>query len=178
LQVSTVNGQVVSLPKNGTHRPPHHGGGSSAFKVASRTNALIASARRRDIRKIWEIAGLRPTRQRMELGSLLFSVASRHLTAEMLYEEATQADVKVSLATVYNTLKHLSRAGLLRQIGIDGAKTYFDTNITPHHHYYFENIHELADMPDLHWVQPALPTVPKGYEILRIDVIVRLRLKR
>ncbi len=95
-------------------------------------------------------AGLRPTRQRMALGWLLFGKGARHLTAEMLYEEATHAKVPVSLATVYNTLNQLTDAGLLRQVSVDGAKTYFDTNVTTHHHFYLEHNHELIDIPDPH----------------------------
>src|ERR1700758_1907353 len=83
-------------------------------------------------------AVLRPTRQRMALGWLLFGKGARHLTAEMLYEEATLAKVPVSLATVYNTLNQLTDAGLLRQVSVDGTKTYFDTNVTSHHHFYLE----------------------------------------
>jgi Fur family iron response transcriptional regulator len=176
-QVSMVNGQMVSLLENDARRAPQHGGASSTFEVVDLTKGP-ADGMRRDIRKILEIAGLRPTRQRLELGSLLFSAASRHLTAEMLYEEATLAKIKVSLATVYNTLNHLTHAGLLRRIRIDGTKTYYDANLTPHQHYYLENVHELVDMPDLHCVQPKMLDLLEGHEISRIGVIVRPRLKR
>src|SRR4249919_955305 len=88
-----------------------------------------------DVNEMLQAAGLRPTRQRMALGWLLFGKGARHLTAEMLYEEATLAKVPVSLATVYNTLNQLTDAGLLRQVSVDGTKTYFDTNVTTHHHY-------------------------------------------
>ena len=74
--------------------------------------------------------GLRPTRQRMALGWILFAKGDRHLTAEMLYEEATKAKVPVSLATVYNTLHQFTEVGLLRQVAVDGSKTYFDTNVS------------------------------------------------
>ena len=80
-----------------------------------------------DVNEMLQAAGLRPTRQRMALGWLLFGKGARHLTAEMLYEEATLAKVPVSLATVYNTLNQLTDAGLLRQVSVDGTKTYFDT---------------------------------------------------
>ena len=83
-----------------------------------------------DVNEMLQSAGLRPTRQRMALGWLLFGKGARHLTAEMLYEEATLAKVPVSLATVYNTLNQLTDAGLLRQVSVDGTKTYFDTNVT------------------------------------------------
>ena len=83
-----------------------------------------------DVNEMLQSVGLRPTRQRMALGWLLFGKGERHLTAEMLYEEATLAKVPVSLATVYNTLNQLTEAGLLRQVSVDGTKTYFDTNVT------------------------------------------------
>jgi Fur family iron response transcriptional regulator len=118
--------------------------------------------------------GLRMTRQRMMLGWLLFGRGARHLTAEMLYEEAIQSRTPVSLATVYNTLNLFADAGLLRQIGVDGTKTYFDTNVSPHQHIYFENRHELVDIPDLAPMLREMPAVPEGYEISRIDLVVRL----
>jgi len=84
----------------------------------------------------------------------------------------------VSLATVYNTLNQLTDAGLLRQVSVDGTKTYFDTNVTTHHHYYLENSHELVDIEDPHLALSKMPEVPEGYEISRIDMVVRLRKKR
>ena len=131
-----------------------------------------------DVNEMLQAAGLRPTRQRMALGWLLFGKGARHLTAEMLYEEATLAKVPVSLATVYNTLNQLTDAGLLRQVSVDGTKTYFDTNVTAHHHFYLENNHELVDIPDPHLMVQKMPEVPEGYEIARIDMVVRLRKKR
>jgi Fur family transcriptional regulator, iron response regulator len=131
-----------------------------------------------DVNEMLQTAGLRPTRQRMALGWLLFGKGARHLTAEMLYEEATLAKVPVSLATVYNTLNQLTDAGLLRQVSVDGTKTYFDTNVSAHHHFYLENNHELVDIPDPHLVLQKMPEVPEGYEIARVDMVVRLRKKR
>ena len=131
-----------------------------------------------DVNEMLQAAGLRPTRQRMALGWLLFGKGARHLTAEMLYEEATLAKVPVSLATVYNTLNQLTDAGLLRQVSVDGTKTYFDTNVSAHHHFYLENNHELVDIPDPHLVLSKMPDVPEGYEIARVDMVVRLRKKR
>lgn len=131
-----------------------------------------------DVNEMLQSVGLRPTRQRMALGWLLFGKGARHLTAEMLYEEATLAKVPVSLATVYNTLNQLTDSGLLRQVSVDGTKTYFDTNTTSHHHYYLENNHELVDIPDPSLVLSKMPEVPEGYEISRIDMVVRLRKKR
>ena len=131
-----------------------------------------------DVNEMLQAAGLRPTRQRMALGWLLFGKGARHLTAEMLYEEATHAKVPVSLATVYNTLNQLTDAGLLRQVSVDGTKTYFDTNVSAHHHFYLEGNHELVDIPDPHLVLQKMPEVPEGYEISRVDMVVRLRKKR
>ena len=131
-----------------------------------------------DVNEMLQAAGLRPTRQRMALGWLLFGKGARHLTAEMLYEEATLAKVPVSLATVYNTLNQLTDAGLLRQVSVDGTKTYFDTNVSTHHHFYLENNHELVDIPDPHLMLQKMPEVPEGYEIARVDMVVRLRKKR
>jgi Fur family iron response transcriptional regulator len=95
----------------------------------------------------------------------------------MLYEEASQAKVPVSLATVYNTLNQLTDVGLLRQVSVDGTKTYFDTNVSAHQHFYLENNHELIDIPDQHVALKSTPKVPDGYEIARVDVVVRLRKK-
>ena len=131
-----------------------------------------------DVNEMLQAAGLRPTRQRMALGWLLFGKGARHLTAEMLYEEATLAKVPVSLATVYNTLNQLTDAGLLRQVSVDGTKTYFDTNVSAHHHFYIENNHELVDIPDPHLMLQKMPEIPDGYEIARVDMVVRLRKKR
>lgn len=131
-----------------------------------------------DVNEMLQAAGLRPTRQRMALGWLLFGKGARHLTAEMLYEEATLAKVPVSLATVYNTLNQLTDAGLLRQVSVDGTKTYFDTNVSAHHHFYLEHNHELVDIDDPHLMLQKMPKVPEGYEIARVDMVVRLRKKR
>ena len=130
-----------------------------------------------DVNKILQSVGLRPTRQRMALGWLLFGKGDRHLTAEMLYEEAIQARVPVSLATVYNTLNQLTEASLLRQVSVDGTKTYFDTNVSAHHHFYIEGNHELVDIPDPELLL-KMPDVPEGYEIVRVDMLVRLRKTR
>src|SRR3990170_3092191 len=120
-----------------------------------------------DVRAMLRKVRLRPTRQRMELGWLLFSKGDRHLTAEMLFEEATKARVPVSLATVYNALNQFTEVGLLRQVTVDGSKTYFDTNISAHHHYFVEGENVLVDIP---WTSVALGEMPtlEGYEIARV----------
>jgi Fur family iron response transcriptional regulator len=128
-----------------------------------------------DVKEILQSAGFRPTRQRMELARLLFGKGKRHLTAEMLYEEALTSQVPVSLATVYNTLNQLTTAGLLRQVSVDGAKNYFDTNASEHQHFYVESTHELLDIPASSLASYCLSSVPTGYEISRVDMIIRLR---
>jgi len=130
-----------------------------------------------DVRSMLRDVGLRPTRQRMALGWILFAKGDRHLTAEMLYEEATKAKVPVSLATVYNTLHQFTEVGLLRQVAVDGSKTYFDTNTTAHHHFYVEGDNALVDIPGADDIVGKMPAAPEGYEIARIDVVVRLRRK-
>src|SRR3972149_716983 len=128
-----------------------------------------------DVKTMLREVGLRPTRQRMALGWILFGKGDRHLTAEALYEEATRAKVPVSLATIYNTLHQFTEAGLLRQVGVDGAKAYFDTNVSAHHHFFVEDGNELVDIPDTDVVVGKAPMAPAGDEMARIDVVVRLR---
>jgi Fur family transcriptional regulator, iron response regulator len=119
-------------------------------------------------------AQLPPSDSRMF--SLRFSKGNRHLTAEQLFEEANHARVSVSLATVYNTLNQFTEVGFLREVAID-AKSYFDTNTTEHHHFYTEDRHELMDIPPTNVIVGKAPVPPDGYEIARIDVVVRLRRK-
>ena len=128
-----------------------------------------------DVKAMLRDVGLRPTRQRMALGWILFAKGDRHITAEMLYEEASKAKVPVSLATVYNTLHQFTEVGLLRQVAVDGSKSYFDTNATEHHHFFVEGENDLLDIPDADVVVGKTPVPPEGYEVARIDVVVRLR---
>lgn len=122
-------------------------------------------------------AGLRPTRQRTVLGELLFGQGHRHATAEMLHGEAVAAGEKVSLATVYNTLHQFKRAGLLRELAIDGARTYFDTNTSNHNHFFYEKEGQLVDIPDDRIRVDGVPEAPEGMMISHIDVVVRLTAK-
>jgi Fur family iron response transcriptional regulator len=128
-----------------------------------------------DLRDKLRRVGLRPTRQRVSLGWLLFGKGDRHITAEMLFEEAGRARVPVSLATVYNTLHQFTEAGLLRQLSVDGTKAYFDTNPTEHHHFFLEEEGELIDMPSEGVSVGALPPPPPGMEVVGVEVIVRLK---
>src|ERR671934_553055 len=126
-----------------------------------------------DTKAMLRQVGLRPTRQRMALGWILFPKGDPHLTAEMLYEEATSAKVPVSLATVYNTLHQFTEVGLLRQVAVDGSKTYFDTNASEHHHFFIEGENALVDIPGNDVIVDKMPIAPSGYEVARIDVVVR-----
>lgn len=119
-------------------------------------------------------AGLRPTRQRLALGQLLFGAHDRHVTAEILHAEAVAAGEQVSLATVYNTLHQFKRAGLLRELAIDGSKAYFDTNTSNHNHFFVEAEGELVDIPSQTIRVDGLPKPPPGMRVSHIDVVVRL----
>jgi Fur family iron response transcriptional regulator len=127
------------------------------------------------VRQTLRTAGLRPTRQRLALASLLFAKGNRHVSAERLHEEAISARVPVSLATVYNTLHQFTGAGLLREVVVDGSKTYFDTNTSDHHHFFIEDDNEVMDIPPSNLAVDELPEPPPGMEIVRVDVVVRLR---
>lgn len=130
-----------------------------------------------DVREILRAAQLRPTRQRVMLGWLLFGRGHRHVTAEMLYDEACEARISVSLATVYNTLHQFREAGLLRQLAVDGTKSYFDTNVAEHHHFFMEDDQTLVDVPEGLISVASVPEAPEGTEIVCVEVIVRLRRK-
>jgi Fur family iron response transcriptional regulator len=150
------------------------------FAICSRYGsnpAAIGISRIFDAGELLGSAGLRSTRPRLALVEILFGEGGRHLTAEMLYEEASASRIQVSLATVYNTLNSLTGAGLLRQVCIDGSKTYFDTNVSGHQHFYSEDSHELIDIPESGTVVSDLPAIPDGYEVARIEIIVRIRRK-
>jgi Fur family iron response transcriptional regulator len=128
-----------------------------------------------DVKAMLRQVGLRPTRQRMALGWILFGKGDRHVTAELLHEEAIQAKVPVSLATIYNTLHQFTQVGLLRQIAVDGSKSYFDTNVADHHHFFIEGENALVDIPGTEVMVDRLPVPPEGYSIARVDVVVRLK---
>lgn len=121
--------------------------------------------------------GLRPTRQRIALADLLFAKGDRHLTVEELHEEAVTANVPVSLATVYNTLHQFTEAGLIRVLAVESAKTYFDTNVSDHHHFFIEGENEVLDIPVSNISISNLPEPPEGMEISHVDVVIRLRPK-
>jgi Fur family iron response transcriptional regulator len=118
--------------------------------------------------------GLRPTRQRLALARLLFEKGNRHVTAEQLHGEAAAAAVAVSLATVYNCLHQFTTAGLLNEVVVEPGRSYFDTNVDDHHHFYFEDTGRLLDIECGCIAVGDLPTPPVGMAIRRVDVIIRL----
>ena len=148
------------------HRPPQG------------TLKLSTELSQGNVAKLLRGAGLRPTRQRVALAHLLFAEGDRHITAETLHEEALAKKVPVSLATVYNTLHQFTEAGLLREVAVEGAKTYFDTNTSNHFHFFCENSGELLDIETGELRIAGLPEAPDGMTISRIDVLVRLVAKR
>lgn len=120
--------------------------------------------------------GMRPTRQRLALAGLLVGDGmDRHVTAEGLYAAAGQAGEKVSLATVYNTLRAFCEAGLLNEVVVDGSRSYFDTRMDDHPHFYWENSHDLTDAPAEDLQITGLPQAPDGMAISRVDVVIRLK---
>jgi len=127
-----------------------------------------------DVPELLRGAGLRPTRQRVALARLLFAEGDRHVTAERLHEEALASRVPVSLATVYNTLHQFTEAGLLREVAVEGAKTYFDTNTSNHYHFFCERSGKLLDIHTGEIRIDGLPEAPDGMAISRVDVLVRL----
>jgi|SRR5437016_1022681 len=119
--------------------------------------------------------GLRPTRQRLALTQLLFAKGDRHVTAEQLHGEVLVARIPVSLATVYNTLNQFTAAGLLREVVVEPGRSYFDTNIDDHHHFFCEANGLLQDIPAQLLTVVGLPVPPAGTEIGSVEVIVRVR---
>jgi Fur family iron response transcriptional regulator len=148
------------------HKSPH-----GTHKLPNETTLV-------DVAKRLRGAGLRPTRQRVALAYLLFADGDRHVTAEGLHEEAISRKVPVSLATVYNTLHQFTEAGLLREVAVEGAKTYFDTNTSNHYHFFCEHSGQLMDIATGAIRIEGLPEAPEGMTISRVDVLVRLVDKR
>ena len=121
-------------------------------------------------------AGLRPTRQRLALAALLVGDGeNRHVTAESLFALSADAGERVSLATVYNTLRAFCAAGLVNEVVVDGSKSYFDTRTDDHPHFYWEDSHTLTDAPADELLIAGLPAAPAGMEVARVDVVIGLR---
>ena len=121
-------------------------------------------------------SGLRPTKQRIKLAQLLIGDGkNKHITAESLFELVKKGDVSVSLATVYNTLKAFCRAGLINEVVVDGGRSYFDTRLDEHSHFFWEDTGEISDAPGKPLEIGNIPKIPHGSKISKVDVIIRLR---
>ena len=120
-------------------------------------------------------AGLRPTRQRLALAKLLLECGDRHVNAEQLHREVSETGIKVSLATIYNTLHQFTKAHLLREVVVESGRAYFDTNTRNHHHIFNQDTGELCDIPDDAISASVAPKVPKGTKIDRVEIIVRVK---
>ncbi|MDF2141642.1 iron response transcriptional regulator IrrA [Paenirhodobacter sp. CAU 1674] len=120
--------------------------------------------------------GLRPTRQRLSLASLLIGDGmNRHVTAEGLYAAAHDAGERVSLATVYNTLRAFCDAGLMHEITVDATRSYFDTRMDDHPHFFWEGENRISDAPAEELELARIPKAPPGAEVTRVDVVIRVR---
>lgn len=166
--ISRISSVVMTEQQLHGHHAPHRVGHHEAAMIHAAGN----------VRSMLREAGLRPTRQRLALAEILYSKGNRHISAEQLHEEALTARVPVSLATVYNTLHQFTEAGLLREVAVDGTKTYFDTNTSDHHHFFLENENSVIDIPGDGLRIDDLPQPPADMEIVRVDVVVRVRPKR
>lgn len=157
----------------GSHMPARFGMPSRS--AVSARNAAAPGCSFGNVRERLQRAGLRPTRQRIAIGWMLFGKGDRHVTAEKLFEEARAGKVHMSLATVYNTLHQFSEAGLLREIALYGSTVWYDTNTGPHYHFYVADRDELIDIPQELVSALPLPPAPEGMEILGVDMIVRVK---
>jgi len=120
-------------------------------------------------------AGLRPTRQRLELLQLLRHAGDRHVTPELLHLEAREVGIRVSLATVYNTLNQFTGKGILKRLITEAGVTWFDTNTSDHHHFYNEETGQLTDFPAADEVWSQLPNPPEGKVITSLSIMVSIR---
>jgi Fur family iron response transcriptional regulator len=137
--------------------------------------AVEASSGKYRYRSLLERYGLRATRQRLGLARLLFNKGNRHVTADILAAEANALKMQASLATVYNVLNLFAEVGIVRGLAIEGTRTIFDTNTSDHSHFYFEDTGHIEDIP-LDGMQIAGKVAPpEGYEIAKVDIVVRLR---
>lgn len=146
---------------------------------SARTQGSIALEQRgcpvNELRERLRAKGLRPTRQRILLGWMLFGKGHRHITAEALFEEAKRADGALSLATVYNTLNQFTEFGLLRQVVVGAGKAYFDTNTGDHHHFAVEGEDTMFDVPAGALTVTGSPSAPPGFAVIGVEVVVRLK---
>lgn len=147
------------------------------FGKTKRLGSMRSAGKEQNIANLLQSVGLRSTRQRLALGALLFDGMDKHVTAEQVFEAAAKTNAQVSLATVYNTLNQFTEAGLLREVVIDAARVYFDTNVGDHHHFFNESEGRLTDIPASAVHVDRLPKLPAGQRLDRVDVIIRVHNK-
>ena len=121
-----------------------------------------------------ESSGIRPTKQRRVLAKILFENGNRHLSADELFHDVKKEDRKISMATVYNTLKQFTSLGLVREIVVDQNKSLYCTNHKSHYHLYIEDEGKIVDIPTKN-IDLNIPSIPACLQLHNIDVIVRIR---
>ncbi len=121
-------------------------------------------------------AGLRPTRQRLEICEVLFDRKETfHFTIDGLQKILkNKLNTKISIATVYNTINSFKNKGYIKEISLNSEKTYFDTNVTNHHHFYDETTSELIDFHDSDVEHLQLRKNLPGKKIKSIEVLVKV----
>jgi Fur family transcriptional regulator, iron response regulator len=150
---------------------------ASRFLRLSQGAPILGPVMQKDLvhlNDLFREAGLRPTRQRLALADLLYKNGDRHVTAEKLHSETLQQGIKMSLATIYNNLHQFTAAKLLKEVVVDSGKSYFDTNMLDHHHFFIEDAGELVDIESNDLIVENLPPTPEGTSISGVDVIIRV----
>lgn len=120
--------------------------------------------------------GIRPTAQRLQIAELLLA-SPQHLSAEQILATLRATGARVSKATVYNTLNLFAARGLIRQLSVDGARAWFDSNVAAHYHFHDLDSGHLIDVPIPDVQFSRLPPPPPGMEMAGIDLVIRLRKK-
>ena len=121
-----------------------------------------------------ESSGIRPTKQRRVLAKILFEKGNRHLSADELFHDVKKEDRKISMATVYNTLKQFTSLGLVREVVVDQNKSLYCTNHKSHYHLYIEDEGKIVDIPTKN-IDLNIPSIPACLQLHNIDVIVKIR---
>ena len=130
-----------------------------------------------DILKKLRSSGLRPTKQRVEIAKFLFEREKTfHFTVESLNKLLTKkSDTQIALATIYNTVHAFKAAGHLSEVEVRGNKSYFDTNVSNHHHFYDSETAELIDIDANDIVIQKIPKAPDGKKIKNVEVFINLK---
>ena len=123
---------------------------------------------------VLEKNGIRATKQRRVLAKLIFDKGKRHISAENLFDEVKKDDRKISMATVYNTLKQFTNLGLIKEIVVDQNKSLYCNNNQSHYHLYIEDESKVIDIPTKN-IDLNIPSIPACLQLHNIDVIVRIR---